>query len=150
MTNKYRHTGRGYCNTSGSAHYKTETTEPLDLIIALGLQDGFCLGSIIKYASRFKNTRNLDDLKKVSDYAHILCGVELARNAERTETHAERTERTENAARDAARARKQTYCDGRECHKCPIGRAANNEHISCPQYVRLYPEEALQIMGEDE
>jgi hypothetical protein len=34
---------------------------------------------MIKYATRFKQTRNLDDLKKVSDYAHLLCGLELSK-----------------------------------------------------------------------
>jgi len=73
-----RKAGREYCQTEGSEHYKTEgEVEPIDLIIALGYGEGFCMGSIIKYASRFKRTQNLDDLRKVSDYSHIMCGIGL-------------------------------------------------------------------------
>ena len=73
-----RHKGRDFCNkTEGSEHYKEGGIEPLDLMIAKGLVEDFCIGNMSKYAFRFKKTRNLEDLKKVSDYAHILCGVEL-------------------------------------------------------------------------
>ena len=73
-----RAAGREYCNnTQGSEHYKGGEIEPLDLMISKGLAEDFCIGSIIKYATRFKKTRNPDDLKKVSDYAQILCGIEI-------------------------------------------------------------------------
>lgn len=73
-----RKAGREYCQTEGSAHYKAESkTEPIDLIIAKGFIEDFCLANIIKYAARFKQTQNLSDLKKISDYSHILCGVKL-------------------------------------------------------------------------
>ena len=73
-----RKAGREYCQTEGSEHYKAvDKLEPIDLIIAKGLAEDFCLANIIKYASRFKQTQNLEDLKKVSDYSHILCGVKL-------------------------------------------------------------------------
>lgn len=73
-----RHAGRAYCNnTEGSEHYKTGSTEPIDLLFSLGLGEDFCLGSIIKYAARFSETRNKNDLKKASDYAQILCGYML-------------------------------------------------------------------------
>lgn len=75
--------GTQFCQTEGSAHYQAEegegNIEPMDLMIAKGLAEDFCLGSIIKYATRFKKTRNLNDLKKVSDYAHIMTGIELYR-----------------------------------------------------------------------
>lgn len=71
--------GREYCQTEGSEHYKAKNgTEPIDLINSTGNSEGFCLGSIIKYASRFSKTQNLTDLKKISDYAHILAGVKLS------------------------------------------------------------------------
>jgi hypothetical protein len=76
-TYKVRKLGRDYCNTEGSEHYKNGEVEPLDLIFSFGYGEGFCAGSIIKYACRFKKTHNPDDMKKVADYAHILCGVEL-------------------------------------------------------------------------
>jgi len=74
-----RNLGRDYCQTEGSSHYKEGGIEPIDLIISKGLIEDFCLANIIKYATRFKKTRNLEDLKKVSDYSHILCGVELSK-----------------------------------------------------------------------
>lgn len=78
---KARNIGRAYCcNTDGSEHYKGGI-EPLDLMISKGLAEDFCIGNISKYAFRFKKTRNPDDLKKVSDYAHILCGLELGGQA---------------------------------------------------------------------
>lgn len=73
-----RHKGRDYCcDTEGSEHYKEGGIEPLDLLISKGMIEDFCIGNMLKYATRFKKTRNLVDLRKVSDYAHILCGVEL-------------------------------------------------------------------------
>ncbi|MDP4158209.1 MAG: DUF3310 domain-containing protein [Bacillota bacterium] len=73
-----RKEGREYCQTEGSEHYKAvDKLEPIDLIIAKGFAEDFCLSNIIKYATRFKQTQNLNDLKKVSDYSHILCGIKL-------------------------------------------------------------------------
>ena len=72
-----RATGRKFCETEGEAHYQNTSVEPLDLITSMGYSEGFCLGSIIKYASRFKRTRDLEDLKKIADFAHIICGVEI-------------------------------------------------------------------------
>ena len=71
-----RKLGREYCQTEGSEHYKGEI-EPIDLIVSKGLGVDFCLGNIIKYAGRYVKTKNLNDIKKVSDYAHILCGIEI-------------------------------------------------------------------------
>lgn len=76
-----RKAGREYCQTEGSEHYKAvDKLEPMDLIIAKGLAEDFCLANIIKYASRFKQTQKLDDLRKASDYCQILCGVKLQNN----------------------------------------------------------------------
>jgi len=73
-----REIGTAYCTTRGSAHYKAQNSlEPLDLIIAKGHGESFCLANIIKYGTRFAETRNLDDLKKAADYAHIACGLEI-------------------------------------------------------------------------
>lgn len=78
-----RSRGTDFCQTEGSEHYQANkdegNIEPMDLMIAKGLAEDFCLGSIIKYATRFKKTRNLNDLKKISDYAHIMAGIELYR-----------------------------------------------------------------------
>ena len=75
-----RHNGRRFCKTAGSEHYRQGAIEPLDLIIALGLAEDHCLASIIKLCRPiFKVTGDLEDLKKIADYAHILCGVKLRR-----------------------------------------------------------------------
>ena len=70
-----RKLGIEFCETTGSDHYKRGGVEPMDLAIAQGTAEDFCLVSILKYAGRFKDTRNLNDLKKAADYAHILCGL---------------------------------------------------------------------------
>lgn len=73
-----RKAGREYCQTEGSEHYKAVSAlEPMDLIIAKGLAEDFCLANIIKYAARFKQTQNLNDLKKAADYSQILVGIKL-------------------------------------------------------------------------
>ena len=83
-----RHAGRTYCcDTEGSEHYKEGGVEPIDLLIAKGLIEDFCIGNMIKYATRFKTTRNLVDLKKVSDYAQILCGVEMDKRESKMNTN---------------------------------------------------------------
>ena len=79
----YRDTGRKYCNTEGSEHYISKEIEPIDVAIVNNMFEDFALTNIVKYAIRFKDTRNPDDLKKVADYAHILCGVELTKEGDR-------------------------------------------------------------------
>lgn len=80
---KARELGRRFCcETEGSKHYKQGGIEPFDLMIAKGIAEDFAVGNMVKYAIRFKLTRNLEDLKKVSDYAHLLCGVEILKEGE--------------------------------------------------------------------
>lgn len=74
----YRALGQKYCKTDGSSHYRVGEVEPLDLIVARGYAQHHILASIIKYASRFPHKQHLDDLRKIADYAHILCGLTLA------------------------------------------------------------------------
>lgn len=82
-----RESGKEYCQTEGSEHYRGvhNEIEPISLIIAKGLAEDFCLANIIKYAARFKQTQSLGDLKKISDYSHILCGVKLNERREGNE-----------------------------------------------------------------
>ncbi len=72
-----RAAGRDYCQTEGSKHYRQGHVEPLDLLISTGAAEDFCIGNIVKYATRFRKTQNVDDIKKAVDYAHILCGMVL-------------------------------------------------------------------------
>jgi len=74
-----RAAGREYCRTEGAAHYhQAPGAEPLDLIISCDYSEGFCIGGAIKYAGRYRRTRDLDDLKKAVDLLQIYCGVRLA------------------------------------------------------------------------
>ena len=57
-------------------HYDANV-QPIDLIESVGALEGFCIGSIIKYASRYPDTNNTKDLLKVIDYARILIGYKL-------------------------------------------------------------------------
>lgn len=59
--------------TPGSKHYHQEV-QPIELIASNEALEGFCIGSIIKYASRYHNTQNNKDLIKIVDYAQILLG----------------------------------------------------------------------------
>ena len=77
-----RERGREHCQTDGSDHYIQPGPEAMDLIISLGYAEHFCLASIIKYAARYGEGGNVEDLKKIADYAHILCGVRLAEKDE--------------------------------------------------------------------
>lgn len=80
-----RRRGKEYCQTEGSDHYILPGVEPMDLIISLGYAEHFCLASIIKYAARYGETGNPEELKKIADYAHILCGVRLAEDGDEGE-----------------------------------------------------------------
>lgn len=74
-SNEMRIAGIEGCKTIGELHYKSNTgIEPLDLMASIGILEGFCLGSIIKYAVRFTDTKQQKDLAKIADYAHILFG----------------------------------------------------------------------------
>lgn len=144
-----RHAGREYCNTEGSKHYKGGDVEAMDLITSLGLQDGFCLGSMIKYSARFNQTRNLDDLKKVSDYAHILCGVEMERQQDdkldkAIDSHL--AEKSVHAIEKAKKLCRERYMAGK-CSGCPVGKNAALEQIPCREYVWFYPELAVKMLG---
>lgn len=79
----YRERGRDYCRTEGSDHYQLPGVEPMDLIISCDYAEHHCLANIIKYAVRFGESGNLKDLKKIADYAHILAGVELAKEGDK-------------------------------------------------------------------
>lgn len=127
-TYEARQAGRDYCNTEGSEHYKGGGVEPLDYIFAQGYGEGFCIGSIIKYASRYKKTRNPDDLKKISDYAQILCGVELS---------------DEKTPKKLCMDRRES---GRECEECPAGKRANEQEMTCREFILSFPAQARKLL----
>jgi len=76
----YREIGEDYCKTNGSEHYQEIRNnggiDAIEIAILNNTFEDFAITNIVKYILRFKKTRNIEDLKKVSDYAHLLCGVE--------------------------------------------------------------------------
>mgnify|MGYP000848405985 CR=1 FL=1 len=74
-----RKAGQEFCKTEGSDHYKGDI-EPVDIMISKGIFEDFAIGNIIKYAFRYKVTRNLNDLRKAVDYGHMLCGEVILKN----------------------------------------------------------------------
>ena len=148
-----RHAGREYCcKTEGSDHYKEGGVEPLDLMIAKGLAEDFCIGNMSKYAFRFKKTRNLEDLKKVSDYAHILCGVELGKINEAERANTDKPVTVEPWGADDIE-RVNTICSAHDCcETCPIPDLSkhNSDGLSCLYWCQANPAEARKIMDEME
>lgn len=73
--------GKEYCVTDGNNHYseirKDKGVDAIEIAIKNNVFEDFAITNIVKYALRFKKTRNKDDLKKIADYAHLLCGVEI-------------------------------------------------------------------------
>jgi hypothetical protein len=65
-----------YVESTYSKHYKGDI-QPTEMIFSANHGEGFCIGNIIKYASRWgkKNGKNIDDLYKVIHYAIILIGM---------------------------------------------------------------------------
>lgn len=75
----WRRVGNMLSNTEGSSHY-IQDIQSIELIESNGDLQPFALSSIIKYATRYKKTKNSKDLIKIIDYAKILLGyVEIAR-----------------------------------------------------------------------
>jgi len=66
---------REHLMKSEQGHYSGKTQQ-LGLVIDSGLAEGFCLGNIIKYASRHKRKGDRDDLLKIAHYALVLFEAE--------------------------------------------------------------------------
>jgi hypothetical protein len=62
---------RDYLAGTYKAHYATGSVQAFELIDSAGLSEGFTMGSVIKYASRYgkKNGHNRKDLMKIIHYA---------------------------------------------------------------------------------
>lgn len=54
----------------GSDHYKNGAIEPIEYILANNLD--FCEGNIIKYVTRYKYAKGLEDLEKAKHYLEFL------------------------------------------------------------------------------
>lgn len=79
--NYYRNLGKEYCKTNGSEHYEDIREDggidAIEIAILNNTFEDFAVTNILKYILRWKKTRNPEDLKKVVDYGHILCGVKI-------------------------------------------------------------------------
>jgi len=67
---------RGYLKKTYEGHYNSESKggQVIDSIMDAGHGEGFCVGNIIKYASRYgkKDGKNVYDLYKVIHYTLLL------------------------------------------------------------------------------
>lgn len=56
----------------GSEHYKSNSIEPIDFYVSLGIFEDFALANIIKYASRSSINYNPNDMDKIIHYSELL------------------------------------------------------------------------------
>ena len=76
----------------GGSHYQDRAIQPIDYIIANGLD--FCEGSVVKYITRWKYKNGIEDLEKAKQYVEFL--IETAKRAGAGPAHSEvPTETTE-------------------------------------------------------
>ena len=61
-------------NVNHPNHYKQNGIETIDYIESLGknILEGFCVGNVIKYISRYKRKNGLEDIKKAGWYLEKL------------------------------------------------------------------------------
>ncbi len=75
----------------GSDHYKTNGTEPIDLINSGGMLRDFVLSNIIKYAFRnrkkYRRVVKVSDLEKIKHYCDILIEYEVKRRKDAKKVH---------------------------------------------------------------
>jgi len=57
-------------NVNHPDHYQQSGIETIDYIESLGKEvgEGFCIGNVIKYVSRYKKKNGIEDLKKAKWY----------------------------------------------------------------------------------
>jgi hypothetical protein len=103
---------------------------------------------ILEYDYKIKDF----SLKKVSDYAHILCGAEVLEREREDACAAEIATKPSKeppsimqiTADNLARNLCQKY--DHNCGKCPVGLMNNGRGLPCDEFRRAYTEEAIQIM----
>jgi Uri superfamily endonuclease len=54
------------------SHYNAGEMEVIDVIDGLGHTEGFCIGNIIKYVSRYRHKNGVQDLEKAKWYIDYL------------------------------------------------------------------------------
>lgn len=70
LESEYLNEVNAYINKTYDQHYATGDVQTFELIVSSGQADGFTMGSIVKYASRYgkKNGYNRKDLMKIIHY----------------------------------------------------------------------------------
>lgn len=73
-----------YFDETKKQHYNHGGLETIDVIIAAGHGEGFCMGNITKYAMRYgkKEGKNEADIKKLIHYAVILLDIHRSSSTE--------------------------------------------------------------------
>ena len=61
-------------------HYNAAKMEVIDAIAGLGHAEGFCVGNIIKYVTRYRHKGGVEDLKKAKWYIDYM--IENCENKE--------------------------------------------------------------------
>jgi len=74
---KYFDLIKDYINKTYTEHYSNSKYQTIDLIIDSGHGQSFCMGNILKYATRFgkKQGKNRSDLLKIIHYAIIMLSL---------------------------------------------------------------------------
>tara|TARA_A100001015_G_C15010360_1_gene722770 strand:+ start:1856 stop:2128 length:273 start_codon:yes stop_codon:yes gene_type:complete len=74
---KYINEVKNHIDSTYTQHYSHGNVQATDLIAASGNGKGFCIGNIIKYASRFgkKEGENRKDIIKIIHYCIILLSI---------------------------------------------------------------------------
>ena len=62
----------------GGNHYNSKTIQPIEYILANGLD--FCEGNVVKYISRWKDKNGVEDLEKCRQYIDFLIAQETKGN----------------------------------------------------------------------
>jgi hypothetical protein len=73
-----------YIISTQTQHYTGTRLQTIDSVIDAGFGEGFCMGNIIKYCSRYgkKDGRNRKDLLKLIHYAIIMLYLNTSTTAE--------------------------------------------------------------------
>lgn len=64
-------------------HYQGDGMQAIDVIDAFGLGDGFRLGNVIKYTTRYTRTGNIDDLRKARTYLDMQIDAAIIRQGQK-------------------------------------------------------------------
>ena len=74
----------GFDNVTKPAHYADKKIEVIEYIkdtVTTEGYEGYCIGNVIKYISRYKKKNGLEDLKKARYYLNSIIS-EMERNTE--------------------------------------------------------------------